>query len=413
MILAKIQTSTFFVNWSAALTSLLLVTLAYFLLTPYGLSFFMFSSVYYQTIIALLYFTFLVYTVFVLSILLYMLPNILTFVSVTFSCRSEVFYSLNLIDLIKFIFTLPLVILFYHSNWISPSEALWFGHLTFSTLQFKVFYLILLMLGMYLLALITPIHMSSLLVCDYLILIFHLWLWLWFIFFTNNLFSLIFFIELLSVIVMLLLITNVFTSVHFYNLNSYTTHTYFQYSHPTTFLQTLLTFFWVTLVSSILLFLFLIFFYLCVSTFDFTLIGCVSIFLVDTSEITSLASMSATWFLFILCVFIKGGVVPFYVWKPSFFKGISFLSLFFYIYVYYFLLFVYLVYCIFLELNELLTLYLYLLLALLSVSTIMVSGILFESFYIKAFLALSSILNSLILFFAITSLNTYTELFVL
>ena len=202
-----------------------------------------------------------------------------------------------------------------------------------------------------------------------------------------------------------------FTSAHFYNLTSYSKHTYFHHSYPTSVLQTLLIFFWMMLVSSLLLFLFLLLFYTLILTFDLNLISSFFTFLVASSEILSLTSLSLTWFLFIICVFIKGGVVPFYIWKPSFFKGISYTALFFYIYVYYFSLFVYLVYWVFFVLNELLLVYIYLLIGLVSLGSVVISGVLFESFYIKAFLALSSILNSLIVFFAITSLTSLTGSF--
>ena len=224
-------------------------------------------------------------------------------------------------------------------------------------------------------------------------------------------FSLIFFIELLSISVMLLLTTNVFTSAYFYNLTSYSKHSYFHYSYPVSVLQTLLIFFWMTLVSSLLLFLFLILFYTLVLTFESNLLSSIFAFLVVSSEISSLISLGLTWFLFIICIFVKGGIVPFYIWKPSFFKGISYTALFFYVYVYYFSLFLYLIYWVSFVLNELLLLYVYLLIGLVSVGAVIISGVLFESFYIKAFVALSSILNSLIMFFAVTSLTSCTGAF--
>ena len=54
----------------------------------------------------------------------------------------------------------------------------------------------------------------------------------------------------------------------------------------------------------------------------------------------------------------------------------------------------------------------YLIIGLVSFGAVVISGILFESFYIKAFIALSSILNSLIVFFAITSLSSCTGVFI-
>lgn len=385
--------------------------LLYFTFVPYSLAFCTFPTIYYQGMCTLFYFSYLIYVLLIVSSLLYILPNIMMFTRTNETLRNYMFNTLTLRETAKFIYTFPALILVYHSLWISPVLTLWFGHLTFTALQFKVLYLVSVMFVTYLISLCNVTHLSSRLIYDYVITLFHLWVWLWVLFFTNNLFSLIFFVELLSISVTLLLVTSVFTSSHFYNLTSYTTHTYFQHSYPTTLLHTLVTFFWMTLVSSLLLFLFLLIFHVLILTFDLSLINSLFMFLTSSSETVLITSLSLTWFMFLLCIFIKGGIVPFFVWKPSFFKGISYLALFFYIYVYYFTLFLYFIYCIFFILNELLLFYIYLLIGLVSLGAIIMSSILFESFYIKSFFALSSILNSLIIFFAVASLDSCTGTF--
>ena len=392
-------------------TSVMIGVLLYFTFVPYSLMLCTFPTIYYQGMCTLFYFSYLMYVLLIVSSLLYVLPNIMTFARTNETFRNCMFATLTLRETSKFIYTFPILILMYHSLWVSPGLTLWFGHLTFTALQFKVLYLVSVMFGTYLISLCNVTHLSSRLVYDYVITVFHIWVWLWVLFFTNNLFSLIFFVELLSISVTLLLVTSVFTSSHFYNVTSYTTHTYFQHSYPTTLLHTLITFFWMTLVSSLLLFLFLIVFHVLILTFDLSLINSLFVFLTSSSETALVTSLSLTWFMIILCIFIKGGIVPFFVWKPSFFKGISYLALFFYIYVYYFTLFLYFIYCIFFILNELLLFYLYLLIGLVSLGAIIISGILFESFYLKSFFALSSILNSLIIFFTVAGLDSFTGIF--
>lgn len=385
--------------------------LTYFFLCPCVLTFTTLHSVYYQTMCSVFVFSYLVYTILSASIVFYILANTSFFVFATATLKGSDFNTLNLSEISHLVYTFPILTLLYYASWVGPSVIFWFGHLMFSSLQFKFFYIVSAIFITYLLALSTSLHISSVLFYDYIVTIFHLWGWMWMLFFSNNLFSLIFFIEILSISVMLLLTTHVFTSAHFYSLTSYTQHTYFHHSYPASVLHTLLTFFWMTLVSSLLLFLFVILFYTLLLTFELNVIGSIFTFLVVTSEILSLTSLSVIWFLFVLCVFIKGGVVPFYIWKPSFFKGISYTALFFYVYVYYFSLFIYLIYWISLVLNELLLLYMYLLIGLVSLGSVIISGVLFESFYVKAFIALSSILNSLIIFFAITSLTSCTDVF--
>lgn len=385
--------------------------LGYFFLCPYGVTFTTLHSMYYQTVYTMFVFSHFIYVILSASIVFYLLANTSLFVYTTVTRKVNNFSTLNLFEIARLLYTFPILILLYHANWVGPSVILWFGHLTLSSLQFKFFYIVSAVFITYVISLFTSLHVSSILFYDYLVTIFHMWVWLWMLFLSNNLFTLIFFIELLSISVMLLLTTHVFTSAHFYNLTSYAKHTYFHHSYPASVLQTLLIFFWMTLVSSLILFLFLILFYTLLFTFELNLISLTFTFLVVTSEVLAVTSLSVTWFLFVLCIFIKGGVVPFYIWKPSFFKGISYTALFFYVYVYYFSLFFYLIYWISLILNELLLFNMYLVIGLVSFGAVVISGILFESFYIKAFIALSSILNSLIMFFAITSLTSCTGVF--
>ena len=232
-------------------------------------------------------------------------------------------------------------------------------------------------------------------------------------FFSNNFFSFVFFVELLSAAVTLLLVTSTFSSTHFYNNTSLSAHSYFQHSTPTALLQTLMLFFWVTLLSSIVLFTFTITFYLKFLTFDWNIIDSIFTFLVTGSSLKSLFSASFTWFLLLLCLFIKCGVVPFYLWKPSFFKGMGLLPLFFYVYVYYFATFFYFLSILTLFMNELLFFNAYLLCALVVFAALGVAILLFDSFYLKSFLAISSILNSILIFFTLCTHSTLDVLFLI
>ena len=98
-------------------------------------------------------------------------------------------------------------------------------------------------------------------------------------------------------------------------------------------------FFWVTLLSSLSLFVFVITFYLKFFSFDFNLVTSVFTFLLTTSSLKSLFTTSFSWLVLLIAISIKCGLVPFYLWKPSFFKGMTLSALFFYVYVYYFTIF--------------------------------------------------------------------------
>jgi hypothetical protein len=81
-------------------------------------------------------------------------------------------------------------------------------------------------------------------------------------------------------------------------------------------------------------------------------------------------------------------------------------SLFFYIYVYYFTVLFMFLYTMGNYFHELFTFYLSFTLVLVIIATIGLVSIVFESFYFKAFLALSSIFNSTLLLYALCGFQT-------
>ena len=354
---------------------------------------------------SLTYFTNAMYILFISTAILYLLPNLAFFTEAHSTSQFSLFSSTEGVDLIKLLSSPVVLLLLVHTAWSGPTLTAWFGHILFSYFQYKVTFILFFFLFSYICALASSVHYSSTLVYDYTVVFLNFFVWLWLVFFSNNAFTFIFFLELLSALITLLLVTSTFSSTHFYNLADYSSHSYFQTSTPTSFVQTLLVFFWVTLVASLSLFIFLIFFYLQFLTFDWNLTDCLFSFLVTSSSLKGLFTLSFSWLLLLLCIFIKCGVVPFYLWKPAFFKGMSILSLFFYIYVYYFSIFLYFVYVMYFYFNEIFLFNLYIMSMLVLIGTVSLAPLLFESFYIKAFLALSSILNSLLIFYGLCSLQ--------
>ena len=365
----------------------------------------------FNSIWALCYFTNVAYVLFVFSALMYLIPNLPSFSGANNFAGSSSFLSLDGLDLLRLLITPLVVVLVLHVSWSGPSVTAWFGHIVFSSFQFKVTYLLFIFAVTYFFALSLVTHYSSMMTYDFALVTFNFFFWTWLTFFSNNIFTFIFFIELLSASITLLLVTSTFSSSHFYNNLSYSRHSYFAASTPTAFLQTLLFFFWITLVSSIMLFIFLLVFYLKVLTFDWNITDAILIFLYQCSTLTQMFGISLVWLLLLVCVFIKCGTVPFYFWKPTFFKGMSLTSLFFYVYVYYFSIFFYFTYTMLFFLNEFFCLNVYLVVILSLVATLGVSALLFESFYVKSFLALSSILNSILVFLGMCSYQSSDILF--
>ena len=365
----------------------------------------------YNSVWSLTYFSYVVYTFFLISALLYTLSNLPAYVAINNFSSATPFISYNGTDFLKLVLTPVFFILLVHVTWAGPSLTAWFGHIIFSNFQFKLTYVLYLFFLSYIIVLLSTHHASSLNFFDFIATVLNFFMWVWILSFSSNIFTFIFFLELLSAVVTLLLVTSTFSSYHFYNNISFTHHSYFQITTPTAYLQTLMFFFWITLFASLALFLFLITFYLKFFTFDFSLISSVFTFLVVNSSLKSLVSISVTWFMFLIAISIKCGLLPFYLWKPSFFKGMTMISLFFYIYIYYFTVLFMFLYVVGNYFHELFTFYLSFTLVLVIVATIGLVSIVFESFYFKAFLALSSIFNSTLLLYALCGFQTIDLLF--
>lgn len=273
----------------------------------------------------------------------------------------------------------------------------------YTNFQSKIIYFILFFFYLVLYIILTNTYFSSNEIYDFVITKFNFLYWLNILFMSNSIFTLMFVIEVISTLIFLLITTSVFSTSFFYKNINFDQKNFFQNLTPFTFLQSLFFFFWISLVSSLNLFVFIIFIYKSLITLDWFLLEHIFYYIVSTSNFKNLFFIGMSWFFIMFSIFLKCGITPMFVWKPTFFKGLSFASLVFYISFFYFFLFLFLV--IFLT-NYLHTLfYYYFLVNLLFVflGLINLFFILCESFYIKTFFAVSSILNSLFVMLAIVS----------
>ena len=116
-------------------------------------------------------------------------------------------------------------------------------------------------------------------------------------------------------------------------------------------------------------------------------------------------------FLFVAIIFLKCGLVPLFIWKPIVFKGLTLHSIFFYVCYYYYHLLTFLVYVLLIELHDVLeynklTLTLTIVIGVFTLFTILI-----ESYYVKSFLAMSSILNTLLIFIGLVAMPSSAQLF--
>lgn len=300
---------------------------------------------------------------------------------------------------------LTLLVLWFLLNWVwvGSESSVWFNHVTFTSFNCKFFYLMNFKFFVFLLVFSSISFFSSQEIYDYLLTIYSFFIWLFFLYTANNVFTLVFFFELLSTLTNLLLVTSTFSSFYFYNTTNLNKLVYFQKVGPNTFLQTMIFFFWISLVTALNLFFFLLFLQIKIIAFDWFSIEAIFNYLVTVSTLKANLVISFAWINLVFSLFLKCGLVPLFLWKPTFFKGMTIFNLFFYLMVYYYLLLLYLILFLGSYVADLFYFYLTLTLSLTFLGVLYIFVVILESFYIKSFLALSSVLNTLLIILGLSS----------
>ena len=349
------------------------------------------------------FFFVLTYTILIASFITYLIPILNSPLKYTNTKSKSEFSLINSSDMLYLSITPCMCICVTLLIWSAPATSAWFGHVVVTSFQTKLSFMILMNFVAILFVMTSTFYFTSREIYDYIITLFNFLYWIILIFYSNTIFTSIFVIEVLSTLIFLLLITSTFSSTFFYrNLNLSFGHL-FQQSTPYSYLQSILYFFWVSLLSSLNLFLFCLFFYFKLFTFDWYLMEHIFIYFTSSASFKDLLSLGMTWFILIFCIFLKCGIAPLYIWKPTFFKGIPFYTIFFYICFFYFFLFLFIIHLLTSYFSEIFFYYSIITFLFLVSGLVMLLFIVCESYYFKAFLAISSILNSL---FVILALST-------
>ncbi len=349
----------------------------------------------------------LTYIVFIFSALFYCLPTLKNSTSFTMTKSKSLFLKINSFDVLTLILTPLLLLTLLTFLWSSPSVSVWFGHLLYTNFQLKVSYLLIFIFIMVVSTLVTTSYFTSRELYDYFITLYNFFYWILLLFFANSILTTIFIIEVISAVIFMLIVTSTYSSVYFYRNLSFSFGSLFQNSTPFTFLQSLIFYFWISLISALNLFLFILFMYVKLHTLDWFTLEYLFTYLTHVSSFKDLVSIGCVWFILLLSIFIKSGIAPLYLYKPTFFKGLPFYSLFFYICFFYFFFFLFVIHLLNSYFTEIFYFYSSIITLLVLTGLVTLLFIICDSYYIKIFLAISSILNSLFVFLALTSLHTF------
>jgi len=171
-------------------------------------------------------------------------------------------------DLVKTVSTPYVLLLAAGLLWSAPTTSLWFGHLVISSFQHKLLTLTLLYFLLVLNILLTTTYFSSREVFDYVISVISFVYWVVLLSLSNSFFTVLFIVEVLSSLSLLLLATSTFSTSFFYRNLDFNFGGFFQMSTPYPFLQSIIFFFWMSMLASISLFVFLALLYTKLPTLD-------------------------------------------------------------------------------------------------------------------------------------------------
>lgn len=357
----------------------------------------------FHSIWTLVFFFTITYGTFVTTTVLYTLPILITNTLGRFKNKSNQnlnFLFLSGFEIFSFLSLFGALILTLAAFWVSPTVSAWFGHLIFTGFQHKITFFLCVNFILAIYILLSFCYFSSKEIYDFFIVTLYFFYWMLFLFLSNSFFTTIFVIEVLSTLIFMLLITSTFSTVFFYKNIHFTKYNFFQNSVPFNFFQSILFFFWMSLLSSLNLFLFLIFFYFKFTTFDWYLIEHLFFYFLQVSTFQEIYSLAAVWFILLFCVFLKCGIVPLFLWKPTFFKGLSFAALYFYICFFYFFIFLFLIVFLNVYFYELFYYFYFVTFSFVLLGIFLLLCIVCETFFLKTFFAISSIINSLFVLLA-------------
>lgn len=358
------------------------------------------------------FFLVLTYIILLYSLVIYLLPVLSTKDKLTLKNSFKSFFYFILGNEASTLFFYPVLLIFcINALWSSCDITVWFGHIIFTGYHSKILYLSLTFFFLVFYLLLTVSYLSSSEIYDFYISKINFFYWILILFFSNTIFTSIFVIEVLSTLIFLLITTSMFSTLFFYKNINFDYKIFFKNEIPYTILQSFLFFFWVSLVTSLNLFIFIIFFYNNLVSFDWFLLEHIFFYIIAVSNLKDILSVGIIWFIIIFSILLKCGIAPLYLWKPVFFKGLTFPMLLFYIAYFYFFLFLFFINFLLVYFGEVFFYYSFIVTLFVFIGLVVLLTILCESFYLKTFFAVSSILNSLLVFLSLLSVHNIDLLF--
>lgn len=270
------------------------------------------------------------------------------------------------------------------------NSLVWFNH--FNLNNFTVFILYtFVVLSFLLFSLLKTVTKKTNLTksVDYLFSLNNLVLLLPYLFMVNTVFTFLFFLETISVVLFYKLISS---KIWFKNQVTYT-NKQINNNIPQNYINMIFFQYWITFFSTIFIVYFYINMFYIYGTTEWFVVQFLNTFDVLIADNNTLLRIIVV--VFLLSIFFKLGLTPFHLFKVEVYKGLPYLSIFFYTTYYFSVLFVYFLLLLSDNLFVFIPNYYLFLLFLLFFGSIYIISLLFDVNFLKAFFTYSTIINTI------------------
>lgn len=210
----------------------------------------------------------------------------------------------------------------------------------------------------------------------------------------TNFITFIFFFELLSL--SMLLVLALFINNNQWCFFKITGHG--KFLNFNLFIYSFIYLFWISFLAIINLFVLLIYIFKSLATLDFSLFEIIILHNLSLLSFSNFSNLLIIWCVYLFSFFLKLGLVPFFLWKPNFFKSIPLAYIYIYVGYFFYFLFLFFLNLIYSSFYLWVTYLISINLILAFFGFIILVFSLLNITNIKIFIAFSSILNSFLLF---------------
>lgn len=301
--------------------------------------------------------------------------------------------------IIRFSIVITVLVIIFLLNFRGISGFVWFNHLNINNINLFLF-LLFNVLFLIIYSILIKIPNLKNLQFDYFISISILNIILPLVFFSNNILTFFFILELVSSLILFKFIvgrdwellisskkSDFFNFSSNYKSTSYINIIFFQY--------------WISFFSSVLIVYSLLMFFYFYGSSEYVVLNFLTSIDLNYNSLNFNISIIMSYLAFFIGFFLKLGIAPIHFYKIELYKGLPFLTILIYTFYFFFIFFLFFILIVTYNLNNISIIWYNIGLIILIIGVFFVFFLLFDIYNLKAFFAYSTIVNSM-LFLSLT-----------